>query len=58
MFRGRKLDFIARWDRRQIATVILPNGQATSSGPAAGALDFLALRWSGLASAFAPSPGS
>lgn len=57
MLRGRKLDFAAGWNDRQTAQVILPNGQATSTGPAAGLLSFAFLRWSGLASAFGPSPG-
>ena len=57
MFRGKKLDFAAQWSDTQTAQVILPNGQATSAGPAAGLLSFAFLRWSGLASAFGPSPG-
>lgn len=57
MFLGRKLSFVARWNSKQIANVILPSGQAGSSGPTAGAIDFSSLRWSGLASGFGPSPG-
>jgi hypothetical protein len=57
MFRGKKLDFIARWGSSAVATVILPNGQATSAGPVAGLLDFAQLRWSGVASSNGPTPG-
>jgi hypothetical protein len=57
MLRGRKLDFVARWGDTQTALVILPNGQATSAGPAAGTIHFALLRWNGLASAFGPAPG-
>jgi hypothetical protein len=57
MFKGKKLDFIARWNKNAVATVILPNGQATSAGPIAGLLDFAQLRWSGVASNADPTPG-
>jgi hypothetical protein len=58
MRRGRKLDFVARWNDRATALLILPNGQTTSAGPAGGLIDFLALRWSGLAAEGGPKPGS
>ena len=54
MYRGRKLDFVARWDARQTAQVVFASGQVTSAGPSAGLQDFLTLRWSGIASGVAP----
>jgi hypothetical protein len=57
MFRGRKLEYAASWNSAQVAQVVLPTGQASSAGPAAGLIDFLHLRWSGLASQFGPTPG-
>lgn len=57
MFRGKRLDFVVRWNRGQTGQVVLPNGTSATAGPAEGLLAFLNLRWSGLASGFGPSPG-
>jgi ribosomal protein L28 len=57
MYAGSALAFVAAWDSRARATLVSSNGHATSAGPARGALDLLALRWSGLASANGPQPG-
>ncbi|MBI3911917.1 MAG: hypothetical protein HY320_13425 [Armatimonadetes bacterium] len=55
--RRRRLQFAARWNRSGIGTVILPNGQTRPGGPTSGALEFGNLKWSGLATAFGPTPG-
>jgi hypothetical protein len=57
LFRGRKLSFVARWNAKQIANIIQPNGLAGSAGPAAGLVDLANIRWSGLASGLGPAPG-
>ena len=51
------LQFATRWNSAGIATVILRSGQTRPGSPTAGALDFASSRWSGLSSAFGPSPG-
>jgi hypothetical protein len=57
LFQGRRVAFLATWNRRGRARLVLGNGQATSAGPAGGLLEFALLRWSGLASKGGPDPG-
>lgn len=51
------LQFAASWNERGIGTILLNDGQTMPAGPFAGALEFGSLKWSGLASAFGPTPG-